>query len=1082
MNLRWNQRLKYLVAASMLAAACGDSDSNSPRTTPGNPQPEPTVGQSSFVSADGQNGEASRNSDSVGANDSNESPSTGNDDERTVEEGDIYRVTTDGKLLNLNSYRGLQIVDMADPTDPKILGRVQVAGYPVEMYQVGTRVYMLLNDWQGYYGQRQDILPSAYTGGLVMVVDIADPTNPQVTGRAEVPGYIQTSRLTRGNSKEALYVVANDWSTGASNTKVRSFSVSSGGKLQSKTSIDLGGYVSDIQATGERLMVARWDWNQSNQGSQVAVIDISSPDGDMIEGQSVTVKGRVANKYNMDMHKDVLRVVSGNDWSSQTNTNHIETFDASDIQNLTPIDAKTFGAGESLFATLFLDNKAFFVTYLRVDPFHAFEIDDAGVITEKSEFVVSGWNDFFKPVENNTRLVGIGMNDTNNARKLAVSLYDVSDLTNPNPLLARSEIDLDWGWSEATWDDRAFTVLEKGTSVLAEDGTTLETGLILLPFQGWDSQSSEYISAVQIFTFSSSTLTARGIMHHGDPVRRSFVADRADNTVGNMSEMELKLHDATQPDSPIELGSVELAPDYSDFIIHGQYGLRRQNRQGYYSWWSNPAQNAMDDLQIVPLTGDVDAAAPVAEIQIPADAHLTKAGDTLVVSTSTLKDPNNYDQGFETEVQLWDLSDPTVPVLGATQTYDNLPVNNYYDYYWGYGAVEDCFDCTVARFNYWGGQYGPMAVGDAVIFPEAKYESEVVGTVKSTHYYPAQYNYDHCYDPATGQSKDCTFITGGIYCSQLTRVDGAQEAEICQGGFYSCEQTVDAETTCTELDKNSVQYQTSTNTYEQRRSWYHYDLHVLDVSNPGQLGAVTTLAMAPNEEAVSLLPKEDTLYINFKKPTTVPGDSRPYVAYQMRRIDLSNGALPVVKPDVNIPGELLDIDGDTLVTRDFLWGQNIVETSINKLKLHGNTALLQGVRRFEDKLVEQVQLDGAGRVLVTERNAWNYYAYYSNSDYTLRLQVLDLSDAQLPLLSSSDIDTWAQLKTAITGRALFTIPGGLLVVNLDDVSKPYAQAYFPTKGWPRAFELANREVYFAAGPYGVFGFDLDEFNLLPPTP
>lgn len=1057
------------MAASLLAAAaCSDVDSTEKLPDTSDPQPEPEVGQSSFVSADGRAGEASRdNGDDNFQNNANAPEAGDGADDRTVEEGDIYRVTTDGKLLNLNSYRGLQVIDMADPTNPEIIGKVQVSGYPVEMYQVGNRVYMLLNDWRGYYGNRADVLPTAYQGGLVMVVDISNPAQPVITGRAEVPGYIQTSRLTRGGNQEALYVVSQDWNAGG--TKVKSFSVSTGGALAAKTEIDLGGYVTDIQATGERLMVARWEWSNTNdRGSDVSVIDISSPDGVMVEGQSVKVKGRVANKFNMDMYNDVLRVVSGNDWGSATNTNHIQTFDASDINNLTPIDEATFGDGENLFATLFLGNKAFFVTYLRVDPFHAFEITDDGMVTEKSEFIVSGWNDFFKPVEQDTRLVGIGINDEN-GRKLAVSLYDVSDLTNANPMLAREEIDLEWGWSEANWDDRAFTVLEKGTSVLAEDGMTLETGLVLLPFQGWDDATDTYISAVQIFTFSSTTLTSRGVMRHDDPVRRSFVADRTDNTVGNLSEQELKLHNATNPDMPVELGAVELAPDFADFIVHGQYGLRRKNRQGYYSWWGSTPQNPTDEIQIVPLSGDVDSGLPVAQIDIPAYAQLTKVGDTLVVS-------NRIYSTAETEVQLWDLSDPTVPVLAGTETYADLPVNSYYDYYWGW----DCFNCDIAYYPYWGGQYGPMAVGDSVVYPEIVGEQELAGTVHTTSYYPNDQYYENCYDEQTGNRTDCSYYSGGIYCSQLTRVDGTQEAQVCSGSFYACTVT-GGETDCTEVDASQVPHSVDNYTYEQYRYWHYYNLHVLNVSNPAAPGAIQKVSMAQDEEAVSLMPKGDSLYISYKKPVTVPGDARPYVAYQMRQIDLSNGT-PIVKPDVNVPGELIDVDGQTLITRDFLWGQNIVETSINKLKLSGSVATLQGVRRFQDKLVEQVHLDGAGRVLVTERNTWNYYTNNGSDDYTLRLNILDLADATLPILSTTPVDTWAQLKSAITGRALFTVPGGMLVVNLDDVTAPYAQSYFPVKGWPDGFQLADRTVYFAAGPYGVFTFDIDETNLLTPNP
>jgi hypothetical protein len=239
--------------------------------------------------------------------------------------------------------------------------------------------------------------------------------------------------------------------------------------------------------------------------------------------------------------------------------------------------------------------------------------------------------------------------------------------------------------------------------------------------------------------------------------------------------------------------------------------------------------------------------------------------------------------------------------------------------------------------------------------------------------------------------------------------------------------------------------------------------------------------MADDEESVSLLPKGDRLYVTYKKSIRVPSDPRAYVSYQMRQIDMSN-AVPLVKPDVNIPGVLLDIEGTTLITRDYLWGQTTIETSINKLKLQGNQAVLQGVRRFQSAWIETIQLDGTSRLLLTERDLSDYGSNNSTTYPQSILNILDLTDATLPVLSTTPIDAWASLQLATNGRAMFTIPSGILVVNIDDATAPFAQAYFPTKGWPRSFDITDSKVYFAAGPYGVFSFDLDEFNLLTPAP
>ena len=65
-----------------------------------------------------------------------------------------------------------------------------------------------------------------------------------------------------------------------------------------------------------------------------------------------------------------------------------------------------------------------------------------------------------------------------------------------------------------------------------------------------------------------------------------------------------------------------------------------------------------------------------------------------------------------------------------------------------------------------------------------------------------------------------------------------------------------------------------------------------------------------------------------------------------------------------------------------------------------------------------------------------------------------------------------------TFAALTGILDQLLVLNIDDASAPYAQAYFATRGWPRDIVVDGDDLLFAAGRYGIYKFDLDTFNLL----
>jgi hypothetical protein len=1032
-------------AIALLGAACGS----------GVPTGEPPLGSSEFVSAAGSEGQPSQRGegDYSGAPAADGSENGG----RTVEEGDIYRVLGPNRLLNLNSYRGLQVIDLTDPAAPTIMGRVAVSGYPVEMYVVGERAYVLLNNWYGYYGSRTDIAVQAYQGGLVLAIDISDPQNPVVTGRAQVPGNIQTSRLTRGGGKEALFVAANNWNN-ETKTVVRSFAVSAAGKLEERTTLDLGGYVIDVQATPAALLVARYDWeNTGSTGSKVAIIDISDPEGNMVEGASVSAAGYVKSKTNMGLEGTILRIASGGQWTGG-GSNYIETFDVTDIQNPLPVDQVSFGDGQDLYATIFLPDKAFCVTYRRVDPFHAFEISPAGYVVHRSEFIVSGWNDFFSAAFAETRLIGIGMDDTN-GRKLSASLYDITDLANPNPLINRASVEFDYSWSEAQWDNRAFSVLEDAVSAAAPDGTA-ETGLILLPFSGYNSSASTYLAGVQIFTFSASTLTKRGVMDHGSQVRRSFL--QREGVTANLSEQKLSLFNTTAPDAPALLGTLDLAPNYVDFYVFGSYGARLKYDVDYYSWWGSSTTTLPDNqLQIIPLTGDPDTATPVATVSLPARAQLFQAGNLAVAVTTTYVEGSNPAQ-YSSEVRIFDLADPTAPVERGSLTTDRIQPS--YGYY--YGWYEDCWDC--GRSWYYGSLEAQVA-GDALVFPARQWDSELLGNEHVCYSYPSDSN-SGCWD-ADGIEVGCSYLTGTITCSRL---NGGPES--CQGQIQRCTWGDDSQWSCVEVDPNSVALQTYCYDQEKRRYWSYLQLAALDLTDPDAPVMGDTLSMPENEDDTSILASGTGVYITYRVPVSVPGDGRQFVRYYFKKVDYATPLSPTVGPSINIPGELLLVDGATIYTRDFVWGDNIVESALNRLTVIGGHAYLQARRRFVDQDVQTMILDGAGHALVSHAVSW--YADDTTAAAGTRLSILDLVGSDFPKLAEIPVDSWASLREAKVGRALFTVPGGLLVINVQNATAPYPQAYFAMQGWPTRLVVANNDIFMPAGSYGMYRFDLDSYNLI----
>ncbi len=695
-HLRW---LASAILITALLSACGGG-SSSPNSSTSTP-PVLLSGKTSFVSADPSNFSSLGIVDEVYAANAM-STATATNVSRSVQEGDIYRVLDDGKtIVNLNQFRGLQLIDINNPSAPNIIGQLATRGVPVEMYRLGTKLYVLQNGNTEYRRVVKDGKESLeyYAGAQVVSVDISQASAPKIISTTRIPGTIQTSRMSTGDGKSALYIAANDYSTTnqSGQTKVYSFGVNAQGGLDAKSTLELGGFVQAIAATGERLMVARGPNSSQQQGSKVAVIDIASLDGVMQMGADVQVAGIVQKKNNLHIQGNSMRVVSTNAWLQANNTNHVETFDISNIKQPKAVDHDTFGDGQALFATTFLPDRAFFVTYLRRDPFHAFSISPTGVMQEENEFIVSGWNDFLTPVQNNTRLVGIGHNDENNKRALSVSLYDITNLKNTQPLLMRADMEIDNSWSEATWDDRAFSVLENATSALAPDGKTVETGLVLLPFSGWNNSSQEYRSGVQIFSFSATTITKRGVMEQASQVRRSFMPQQDNKLAANLSDSELSLFSLTNTNQPAKQSKLSLAPSYSQLLTFANVAARYKNDASM----SFSDAKSKDVVELVSLN-NINATTALASIEVPAYSTIYNVGGKLaVVSTSYLNG------AIKTTIATWNISNPAQPLsMGKLET-SEIAQNNF-------GVIFN--SCGIVSC---GNQYLAMeskVVGNALVF------------------------------------------------------------------------------------------------------------------------------------------------------------------------------------------------------------------------------------------------------------------------------------------------------------------------------------------------------------------------------
>ena len=104
--------LVLLTTLALALAGCsnGDSAPSDPNTTAPPGETSRSLGDTAFTSADDPHTSPPADEGDAGTRTPTDDQTPGGD-EKTVEQGDIYRVLTNNLLLNLNTYRGLQVID-----------------------------------------------------------------------------------------------------------------------------------------------------------------------------------------------------------------------------------------------------------------------------------------------------------------------------------------------------------------------------------------------------------------------------------------------------------------------------------------------------------------------------------------------------------------------------------------------------------------------------------------------------------------------------------------------------------------------------------------------------------------------------------------------------------------------------------------------------------------------------------------------------------------------------------------------------------------------------------------------------------
>jgi len=232
-----------------------------------------------------------------------------------------------------------------------------------------------------------------------------------------------------------------------------------------------------------------------------------SVDEDEIEAESNgKVPGHIINQFSLDEHKEVLRIATtvSQRWSRlksgrTESTNNIYTLDE-DLEIMDEMEG--IAEGEQIYSTRFIGDRLYMVTFRQVDPFFVIDLSNPNNIQKLGELKIPGFSRYLHPYDENT-IIGIGQEATETGRTtgLKISLFDVSDVSNPKET-AKFVTEERYAQSSALYEHKAFLFSK-------------EKELLVIPAYSYDYyDEGEAYNGAFVFNIKEDDIKLRGLIDH----------------------------------------------------------------------------------------------------------------------------------------------------------------------------------------------------------------------------------------------------------------------------------------------------------------------------------------------------------------------------------------------------------------------------------------------------------------------------------------------------------------------------------------------------------------------------------------
>jgi hypothetical protein len=378
------------------------------------------------------------------------------------------------------------LIDVSDPSAPKVLRRLTVDGSAVTTRLVGGHLRVVLE------AHPVGLEFSHPEGSGLRAEREATERNREVIRRSTIENwlpYYVTDGDREGTLLDCGDVFLPPEPSGLGTLSILDFDLSTGIDQWSAAAVVASG--STVYATSERTYVATSEWidpaaiegPDAFSGHHTQIHRFDTPvDGRLAYVASGDVEGFLLNQFAMDEYEGDLRVASTTtpDWwggaeDSQSRVT-VLTVEGEELETIGSVDG--LGVTETIRAVRFMGPVGYVVTFRQTDPLYVIDLSDPTDPVTAGELKIPGYSAYLHPLPEG-RLLGVGQDadpETGMVRGLQVSLFDVSDPSDPRRLDT---------FGMSTPDDGA---VERHVSSPIENdhkAFTLAGDRAYVPYEGW---------------------------------------------------------------------------------------------------------------------------------------------------------------------------------------------------------------------------------------------------------------------------------------------------------------------------------------------------------------------------------------------------------------------------------------------------------------------------------------------------------------------------------------------------------------------------------------------------------------------